>query len=136
MQRRLVCERRAVQCRQKERAGCPHLAYNLTVFRLVADEKIALKRRDARAENSSHKCGNHDARRQAQPVDHTTVSGVTKSFQHPRLRVLESLYAGDFTRRKRRMSHRIEDIQRILSTEDDEFRRWLEDHHTCESRLN
>jgi uncharacterized protein YdcH (DUF465 family) len=49
--------------------------------------------------------------------------------------VLESLHAGDFTRRKRRMSHRIEDIQRILSTEDDEFRRWLEEHHTCESRL-
>jgi len=34
------------------------------------------------------------------------------------------------------MSHRIEDIQRILSTEDDEFRRWLEEHHTCESRLS
>lgn len=34
------------------------------------------------------------------------------------------------------MSHRIEDIQRILSTEDGEFRRWLEEHHTCESRLS
>jgi len=33
------------------------------------------------------------------------------------------------------MSHRTEDIQRILSTEDDEFRRWLEEHHVCESRL-
>jgi uncharacterized protein YdcH (DUF465 family) len=33
------------------------------------------------------------------------------------------------------MSNRIEDIQRILSTEDDEFRRWLEEHHSCESRL-
>ena len=34
------------------------------------------------------------------------------------------------------MSNRTEDIQRILSTEDDEFRRWLEEHHECESRLS
>lgn len=27
------------------------------------------------------------------------------------------------------------DIQRILSTEDPEFRQWVEEHHTCESRL-
>jgi len=34
------------------------------------------------------------------------------------------------------MSNRMEDVQRILSTEDDEFRHWLEEHHECESRLN
>jgi len=34
------------------------------------------------------------------------------------------------------MSNRTEDIQRILSSEDDEFRRWLEEHHACESRLS
>jgi len=33
------------------------------------------------------------------------------------------------------MSNRMEDIQRILSMEDDEFRHWLEEHHECESRL-
>ena len=33
------------------------------------------------------------------------------------------------------MSNRFSDMQRILSTEDDEFRQWLEEHHTCESRL-
>lgn len=33
------------------------------------------------------------------------------------------------------MPNRFSDIQRILSTEDDEFRQWLEEHHTCESRL-
>jgi uncharacterized protein YdcH (DUF465 family) len=33
------------------------------------------------------------------------------------------------------MSNRTEDIQRILSTEDDEFRQWIEEHHRCESRL-
>jgi len=34
------------------------------------------------------------------------------------------------------MPNRAEDIQRILSTEDDEFRRWVEEHHRCEARLN
>lgn len=34
------------------------------------------------------------------------------------------------------MPNRFSDIQRILSTEDDEFRQWLEEHHSCESRLN
>jgi uncharacterized protein YdcH (DUF465 family) len=34
------------------------------------------------------------------------------------------------------MSNRIQDIQRILSTEDEEFRHWLEEHHACESRLS
>lgn len=34
------------------------------------------------------------------------------------------------------MSNRADDIQRILSTEDDEFRQWVEEHHRCESRLN
>jgi len=33
------------------------------------------------------------------------------------------------------MSNQIADIQRILSTEDDEFRKMLEEHHACESRL-
>jgi uncharacterized protein YdcH (DUF465 family) len=33
------------------------------------------------------------------------------------------------------MSNQIADIQRILSTEDNEFRRWLDEHHACESRL-
>ena len=34
------------------------------------------------------------------------------------------------------MSNRFADIQRILSTEDDQFRTWLEEHHECESRLS
>ena len=34
------------------------------------------------------------------------------------------------------MSNRFADIQRILSTEDSEFRTWLEEHHHCEERLN
>ncbi|HEX9493742.1 MAG TPA: DUF465 domain-containing protein [Thermoanaerobaculia bacterium] len=34
------------------------------------------------------------------------------------------------------MSNRIADIQRILSTEDAEFRQWIEEHHACESRLS
>lgn len=29
-----------------------------------------------------------------------------------------------------------EDTQRILSSKDDEFRQWAEEHHRCESRLN
>jgi len=33
------------------------------------------------------------------------------------------------------MPNRTEDIQRILSAEDDEFRQWVEEHHACESRL-
>ncbi|MEO6259653.1 MAG: DUF465 domain-containing protein [Thermoanaerobaculia bacterium] len=33
------------------------------------------------------------------------------------------------------MSTRFSDLQQILGTEDDEFRQWLEEHHTCESRL-
>jgi uncharacterized protein YdcH (DUF465 family) len=33
------------------------------------------------------------------------------------------------------MSNQIADIQRILSTEDAEFRKWLDEHHACESRL-
>jgi uncharacterized protein YdcH (DUF465 family) len=33
------------------------------------------------------------------------------------------------------MSNQIADIQRILSTEDDEFRKMLDEHHACESRL-
>jgi len=34
------------------------------------------------------------------------------------------------------MSNRIADIQQILSTEDAEFRQWIEEHHACESRLS
>ena len=34
------------------------------------------------------------------------------------------------------MSNRPEDIQQVLSNEDAEFRRWLEEHHACESRLS
>jgi len=34
------------------------------------------------------------------------------------------------------MSERTADIQRILSSEDEEFRNWLEEHHACESRLS
>ena len=34
------------------------------------------------------------------------------------------------------MSNRTEDVQQILSAEDAEFRRWLEEHHACESRLS
>jgi uncharacterized protein YdcH (DUF465 family) len=34
------------------------------------------------------------------------------------------------------MSNRTADIQEILSAEDHEFRRWLEEHHACESRLS
>jgi len=34
------------------------------------------------------------------------------------------------------MSNRMEDLQRILSTEDEEFRHWLEEHHVCEARLS
>ena len=34
------------------------------------------------------------------------------------------------------MSNRVADIQQILSTEDSEFRQWVEEHHTCESRLS
>ena len=33
------------------------------------------------------------------------------------------------------MSNRFADIQQILSTEDDQFRTWLDEHHECESRL-
>jgi len=33
------------------------------------------------------------------------------------------------------MPDRTADIQRILSSEDEEFRNWLEEHHACESRL-
>lgn len=28
------------------------------------------------------------------------------------------------------------DIQRILSSEDPEFRQWVEEHHQCENRLS
>jgi uncharacterized protein YdcH (DUF465 family) len=33
------------------------------------------------------------------------------------------------------MSNQIADIQQVLSTEDDEFRKLLDEHHACESRL-
>jgi uncharacterized protein YdcH (DUF465 family) len=34
------------------------------------------------------------------------------------------------------MSNRTADIQQVLSSEDQEFRQWVEEHHTCESRLS
>ena len=34
------------------------------------------------------------------------------------------------------MSNRTADIQRVLSSEDEEFRTWIEEHHACESRLS
>jgi len=34
------------------------------------------------------------------------------------------------------MSNRTADIQRILASEDDQFRQWIEEHHHCEARLN
>jgi uncharacterized protein YdcH (DUF465 family) len=33
------------------------------------------------------------------------------------------------------MSNRTADVQRILSSEDPEFRHWIEEHHLCENRL-
>lgn len=33
------------------------------------------------------------------------------------------------------MSNRTADVQRILSSEDPEFRHWIEEHHQCEHRL-
>ena len=33
------------------------------------------------------------------------------------------------------MSNRTADIQRILSSEDPEFRNWIDEHHQCEHRL-
>ncbi len=34
------------------------------------------------------------------------------------------------------MQNRTADIQQILSSEDPEFRQWIEEHHQCESRLS
>ncbi len=34
------------------------------------------------------------------------------------------------------MSNRTADVQRMLSDEDPEFRRWADEHRRCESRLN
>ncbi len=34
------------------------------------------------------------------------------------------------------MSNSIADIQQILTTEDPEFRQWVEEHHECEDRLH
>ena len=34
------------------------------------------------------------------------------------------------------MSNRTADIQRILSSEDTEFQKWIEEHHACEARLS
>lgn len=34
------------------------------------------------------------------------------------------------------MSNSFADIQQILTTEDPEFRQWVEEHHQCEDRLN
>ena len=34
------------------------------------------------------------------------------------------------------MSNRTADIQQILSSEDPQFRQWIEEHHQCENRLS
>lgn len=34
------------------------------------------------------------------------------------------------------MSNSLAEIQQILTTEDPEFRQWVEEHHQCEDRLN
>ncbi|HEV2721730.1 MAG TPA: DUF465 domain-containing protein [Thermoanaerobaculia bacterium] len=34
------------------------------------------------------------------------------------------------------MSDRTAEIQRILSLEDEEFQKWIDEHHACESRLS
>lgn len=34
------------------------------------------------------------------------------------------------------MSNRTADIQQILSQGDEQFRRWIEEHHACETRLS
>lgn len=34
------------------------------------------------------------------------------------------------------MSNRTADIQRILTSQDPEFRQWAEEHRTCETRLH
>ncbi len=34
------------------------------------------------------------------------------------------------------MSNSIAEIQQILTTEDPEFRQWVEEHHQCEDRLH
>jgi uncharacterized protein YdcH (DUF465 family) len=34
------------------------------------------------------------------------------------------------------MSNRTAEIQRVLSSEDEEFRTWIEEHHACEARLS
>ena len=34
------------------------------------------------------------------------------------------------------MPNRTADIQQILSTEDPEFKQWIEEHHHCENRLS
>lgn len=33
------------------------------------------------------------------------------------------------------MSNRTAELQQLLSSEDSEFRQWIEEHHQCESRL-
>ena len=34
------------------------------------------------------------------------------------------------------MPNRTADIQQLLSTEDPEFKQWVDEHHQCESRLS
>ena len=34
------------------------------------------------------------------------------------------------------MPNRTADIQQVLSSEDPEFREWIEEHHRCENRLS
>lgn len=34
------------------------------------------------------------------------------------------------------MSNRTAELQQLLNDQDPEFRQWIEEHHSCESRLN
>ena len=67
-------KRDAAEGRQENVAGRAHFPHDLAVLGLVSDEKIALKRRDARAKNGDSEGGQNEARRRAQPVDCTSVN--------------------------------------------------------------
>ena len=78
MHRRFVRERNAIESRQKKRAAGAHFAYHLCVFRLVADEKLALKGRDPGGEDGDGERGLQRARRQGQLFDYTPLRSVEK----------------------------------------------------------
>ena len=78
MQRRFVREWSTVESGQKKRASGPHFAYDLCVFRLVADEKLALKGRDPGGEDGDDERGLQRARRKGQLFDYTPLRSVEK----------------------------------------------------------